>query len=326
MKKLVLLSVSCAALSAVFSQSSKNVKLLYDNPVPYIQVHVVPLEVDLYSPNFNFGYGLRGSAWLNKRFSAEVKLYTSWFTDASKQSYNVAPAELKEKTNLFELNGRFHFADKSIDKDLAFTVSQSRAPASGKKVKVTTRYFTALCYVRKYKSLRFGLNRLSSPVIINGSKMSNGKTTYSIDAKESLFLNKDYVENVVSFMHLNYFNVGISTINIKNSKVKHDRYKRPFRVKKTSELFFDLFFGKPNFDNVYYDAEKTLPAEETNWKITPDKIANMGWRVGWNMVNGITNANIEMGSRPGIAAKGQRFFLQMGLGFTIGVGAKEQRN
>lgn len=318
--------MSCASISVAFSQSSKNVQLLIDNPVPYLQVHVVPLEVDLYSPNFNFGYGLRSSLWLNKRFSAEAKWYTSWFTDASKQSYNVTPTELKEKTHLFEFNGRFHFADKSLDKDLAFTVSQSRAPASGNKVKVTTRYFTALCYVRKYKSLRFGLNRLSSPVVINGSTMSNGKTTYSIDVKELLFLDQDYVGNVVSFMHLNYFNFGISSVNIKNSKVKHDQYKRPFRVKKTSEFFFDLFFGKPNFDNVYYDAEKTLPAEETNWKISPNKISNMGWRIGWNMVNGITSANIEMGSRPGIAAKGQRFFLQMGLGFTIGVNAKEQSN
>ena len=257
MKKSTLFILATFLLTIHVNSQKVEYKIKKNNPTPFVAAHVALLHADLWQSNINFGWGARFDAFINNRFSANAKYYTSWGSEYSGQFVGAKPTDMNTKTRHLELIGRFHFADRS-EKGQNVILGSKLLKKSGNKSTYNVSYiYVSEAKVRKYFALRGGINLLNSPIIVLNSTVTDGTTSFDVYSRSDLRFGTDYVSRVVTYGNHQFVNVGLSSTSIYNLVVDVSGTK--YRDKRVNEFFFDILLmpGGPNLANVSYTNDIT---------------------------------------------------------------------
>lgn len=306
----------CFLITASAATAQSGITLAKDNPIPALKVHIDPLVFDLWSTNIaNTAFGVRADYFLNDQFSFYGGYKRSvWLDGIDADATDFIPTKGIKTHDYLEVNGYWHFRNKSGKESVPMVLSQSSSRLSGNRVKTTTKYLPVTGTVRKYSSIKVGLHKFTTSLPLVGYSVESNDLVRDVSQFATLS-DTSNIGAAATNQYAVFLGTGLSSKKLINLVANSSTYGT-LRNRLVKEIYFDLYWGiSQRFDQVQGNGR--------NWKPAFPTVKGGGWRFGWRKSWNIASAYMEIGARPGAKdgveiSPGSRFYTMMGVGFAIG--------
>lgn len=333
MKKILLLSTLFlgTAITSLFAQSAGankvvNAKTLSDEPygINRLWLHFNPVVADVFSTNFNLGYGGQINCFVTDKIEFEVKFngaYGKRFDFARNLATQNAEVTVDSKKHMIindfgpymnmQVGGSYHVMDSEIK-------GASKIMLTPKKLKqmhtTNVDHVIVNSKVRRIAGVRGGGFMYTSTINLGSAMLKQGKSLTSDDGTRTLEVNN--TNKIYSGVFAPGFYLGGSYGSIRNIIIKADK----FGVLGNTTIFTayaDVMYSPwITLDNVVVREPGNL---ETIVYLTDNmKLDRFGWRTGFNIMynqDSYFSFGGELGSRP--AVNGRGFYVMAKVGFPV---------
>jgi hypothetical protein len=334
MKKTLL---TCALLSVMISligQKNVDYKVLVDDPDQIKPIYVAfdILTADTWNASSMMGICLRGEYLYKGLGSINADIKRPYFSMNRK---NLDGENIYRGYRSNEIGINYNVFSSIKEKAVPVIIS-SKTIYSQESITTFTSYMDSEAKVKSIFQARLGIQSLSAPIwpAFEYDKyhdptdyryfhLEKGEESHPIGFGGG----SDGPSRPYSFqalMKVNMLYAGVSYRTLKNLWLESS--EGLLANTKDYNLFFDLLFGKPKYEDVRYLGKTDLAVSQ--YELVNTKEKNMGWRLGFEAKmhqNLALTYKVELGSRPGyydqstgILAPNAYILLSAGYGFGMG--------